>query len=234
MFIKWSRILQKCYGKREFCCMVAFRTVTRVGNRLEFKLVLDLSMGQGWLLRPYCILLAEFWQTHDHQSIQQNYICPGCGCAAAAQEHFERREQWCLCWEHSCLGRKSLSVTTSGFSTRGSTSTVRAAAAWLDLVAEVLPRVAKANPWEKPWEWAGARGSICTWRMMIFPVLRAELCPPFPSALPLPVNCQVQAQPPPSPLSQHSPAIKTSVWIFSGQGVARTQTSHGLPKVSKH
>lgn len=73
--------------------MVAFRTVTRVGNRLEFKLVLDLSMGQGWLLRPYCILLAEFWQTHDHQPIQQNYICPGCGCAAAAQEHFERREQ---------------------------------------------------------------------------------------------------------------------------------------------
>lgn len=73
--------------------MVAFRTVTRVGNRLEFKLVLDLSMDQGWLLRPYCILLAEFWQTHDHQPIQQNYICPGCGCAVAAQEHFEQREQ---------------------------------------------------------------------------------------------------------------------------------------------
>lgn len=141
MCIKWSRILHKSYDKHKFCCTVAFRSVTRVGNRLEFKLVLDLIMGHSWLLRPYCILPAEFWQTHDPHPLQQNSICPGCGCCCAPAVgvlflHFEQREQRRLCWEHSCLGRKSLSVTTSGLSTRGSTSTGRAPTAWLDLFAQ--------------------------------------------------------------------------------------------------
>lgn len=63
--------------------MVAFRSATRVGKKLEFKLVSALSMGQGWLLRPSCILLAGFWQSHDPHPIQQHYICPGCGCCCA-------------------------------------------------------------------------------------------------------------------------------------------------------
>lgn len=63
--------------------MVAFRSVTRVRNRLEFKLVSDLSMGHSWLLRPYCLLLAEFWQSHCAHPTQQNYVCPGCGCCCA-------------------------------------------------------------------------------------------------------------------------------------------------------
>lgn len=43
---------------------------------------------------------------------------------------------------------------------------------------------------------------------MIFLVLPAELYPPFLFALPLPVNCQAQAQSPPSPLYSAQPRDK--------------------------
>lgn len=122
----------------------------------------------------------------------------------------------------AALAENLFPLIQSWLSTRGSPSTARAAT---DL--------AGPSRWALTWGDQGKAlgtglgatwSSICTWWSMIFSLaLPAELCPPFPSVLLLlPVNHQFHAQPPSSPLSQHSPEKKTLVWILSGQGRART------------
>lgn len=200
MCIKWSRILQKSYDKHKFCYMVAFRSVTRV--RTEFKPISDLSMGHGWLLRPYCLLLAEFWQSHDPHPIQQNYICPGCGCCCA--------QLWMCCsctralWvvsRDACAGSAAawagnLSLPTSGLSTRGSTSTARAPQPGWTFSLGSCPgwskQILRKSPGSElepgiPFVPGGWWFFLCCLQSCILP-------------FPLPVNCQAQAQSAPSPL----------------------------------
>ena len=180
MFIKWSRVLHKCYTKHEFSCTMACSSTAKVWKGLEFKLFSDLrlSFRPGWPLLRFASRVQTKPQSSPCSYLAERRLSrtPSMGAAVPAKERLYQLELSCLCWQRSCLARESL-CSHSLDSPPGAPPAQP---------QQPQPGAGKAKPWEQPWEPSGARGSLCTWWVMIFSYVACQATSSFPLCSPAP------------------------------------------------